>query len=223
LNAGIKEAEDELTMTTLVNSRSSADSRTRNMHSWFDRRRPPIVAFVVSLLVCTDASALMEPLATTTLVDRAECIVEGQVTNVTSRWTDDHSIIVTEVTVAVTDILLGDTNRVTFLCEGGVVNGLGLRVSDMPTLTKGQHVLVFLRTQTPTEAKRDQVIGDRSRFFALQGAAQGLYRIENGRAKKDGFTVLGDPKDIDRDVTCTILKERILNRLRTPRTIGGRP
>lgn len=205
------------------NLRAWRKKRHLGLKQMVDRRRPLIVAFVVSFLVFTDASALMEPLATTTLVDRAECIVEGQVTNVTSRWTDDHSRIVTEVTLDVTDILLGDTNRVTFLYEGGVVNGLGLRVSDMPMMTKGQHVLVFLRSQTPTEAKRDQIIGDRSRSFALQSAAQGLYRIENGRAKKDGFTVLGDPQDIDRDVPYTILKERIQNRLRTPRTIGIRP
>jgi len=182
-----------------------------------------LLLFVVAFFSYTDASALMEPLATTTLVDCAECIVEGRVTNVISRWTDDRSIIVTEVTVDVTDIFLGDTNRVTFLCEGGVVNGLGLRISDMPTLTKGQHVLVFLRAQTPTEAKRDQGVRAGSRFFALQGAAQGLYRIENGRAKKDGFTVLGDPKDIDRDVDCIMLRERIRERLRVLRTIRSQP
>jgi hypothetical protein len=105
------------------NLRAWRKKRHLGLKQMVDRRRPLIVAFVVSFLVFTDASALMEPLATTTLVDRAECIVEGQVTNVTSRWTDDHSTIVTEVTVDVTDILLGDTNRVTFLCEGGVVNG----------------------------------------------------------------------------------------------------
>jgi len=77
------------------------------------------LALLAGLLFGADASALMVSLATTTLVDRASCIVEGQVTSLTSRWTDDHSAIVTEVVIEATDVLLGDTNRVTFRCKGG--------------------------------------------------------------------------------------------------------
>ena len=170
-------------------------------------------ALLAGLLAGRPASALMIPLTTTTLVDRASCIVEGCVTNVSSRWTDDRSAIVTEVTVEVTDLLLGDTNRVTFLYKGGVVGEVEQRVSDMPGLTNGQHVLVFLRALTPEEAGRDRAVAGRKARHTLVGAAQGLYRIEAGRAIKDGFKILGDAAVIDYDVDPAAIKARIRARL----------
>ena len=180
-------------------------------------------ALVVALLVCADAKALMIPLGTTTLVDRASCIIEGRVTNLTSRWTDDRSAIVTEVVIDAADLILGDTNCVTFLYEGGVVGGLEQRVSDMPTLTNGQQVLVFLRAPIPEEAQRDRSDALRGYRYALLGAAQGLYRIEGGRAIKEGFTVVGDSTGIDRNIEVKALKARIRERLgATQRKGGGR-
>ena len=177
------------------------------------RRGLCVVVLGLSLWAGTDAKALMVPLGTTTLVDRASCIVEGRVTNLLSRWTDDHSAIVTEVVVEVTDVLLGDTNRVTFLYGGGVVDGLSQRVSDMPTLTNGQQVLVFLRPPVPEEARRDRPDAGRGPRYGLLGASQGLYRIEGARAKKEGFTVVGDSSIIDRNVDVTEIKGRIRERL----------
>jgi hypothetical protein len=178
-------------------------------------------AFLAALLVCANASATMISLATTTLVDRASCIVEGQVTNVSSRWTDDHSAIVTEVVVVTTDVLLGSTNCVTFLYKGGVVGDLQQRVSDMPKVTNGQRVLAFLRPQTADEARRDYARPQGQTRYALVGSAQGLYRIEGGRAKKDGFTVVGDSAIIDRDTDVTALKTRIRERLGASRRDRG--
>ena len=178
---------------------------------------------VAGLFFCPDASALMIPLATTSLVDHASCIIEGQVTNLSSRWTDDRSAIVTEAVVVTTDVLLGNTNCVTFLYKGGVVGDLEQQVSDMPRLTNGQQVLVFLRPQTPDEAKRDRADAQREPRYTLLGAAQGLYRIEGGRAKKDGFAVVGDSAVIDRNVDVTVLKARIRERLGASRRGGSRP
>ena len=178
-------------------------------------------ALLAGLLACAEASALMVSLTTTTLVDRASCIVEGRVTNLSSRWTDDRSAIVTEVVIDATDVLLGDTNRVTFLYEGGVVGDLEQRVSDMPRLTNGQQVLAFLRARTSEEARRDHTVAARGAGYTLVGAAQGLHRIGGGRAIKDGFTVVGDPAAVDRNVDVTVLKARIRERLDASRREGG--
>ena len=183
--------------------------------------RPLVAALAMMLLVCADASALMIPLGTTTLVDHASCIVEGRVTNLSCRWTDDHSAIVTEVVIEATDVLLGETNRVSFFRPGGVVGELEQRVSDMPKLTNGQQVLVFLRAPTPQEAQRDNPGAIRGRRYTLVGAAQGLYRIEGTRANKDGFAIVGNPAVIDRNLDVTELKTRIRERLATLRREGG--
>ena len=178
-------------------------------------------ALLLCLMLGREASALMVPFATTTLVDRATCIVEGRVTAVTSHWTDDRSGIFTEVEVAVTDDLLGNTNRVTFVYQGGAVNGVGQRVSDMPEVTAGPQVLVFLRKPLPEEAKRlskGRAPADR---HVLVGAAQGVCRISGGRAVKSGFTVAGDDSEVDRNAGAEELKSRIRQRLRDTRRKGG--
>lgn len=205
-------------MTTLGLRLKACETR-----GWFGRGRPLTVALGVALCACAEAPALMVPLATTTVVDHAECIVEGRVAKVTPRWTADRTGIVTEVMVDATDVLLGETNQVTFLYEGGIVDGLEQRVSDMPSLSEGQQVLVFLRSQNEREAKRDQVRAVRARCYALFGGAQGVCRIEGGRAVKDGFTLLGDRAAIDSDVDVGELKARVRQRLRTTRPERNRP
>lgn len=194
-------------------------------------------------LFCTSVMALMLPLSTSTLVDLSSCVVEGRVTGLSSRWTADGSSIVTEVTVEVTDALLGETNCVTFLYEGGVVGDVGQRVSDMPTVTTNQQILVFLREMTGREKARDvsssAVPGKR---YMLSGSAQGFCRIEGGRAIKGGFTVLGasaaraataagnggpvvaeDSSVVEHNVDLTELKTRIRQRIKERHQSGSTP
>lgn len=171
--------------------------------------------------VCAEARAVMLPLATTTLVDRASCIVEGRVSAVTSHWTEDRSGIVTEVTLDVKETLLGDTNRVTFLYPGGVVGQVGQRVSDMPSVTNGQEVLVFLRQPKPSVARHGRLGAEVASRPVLVGAAQGLMRLKGGRAVKDGFSVAGEAGMIDRDVDVKELKSRIRQRLSATHRAGG--
>ena len=178
-------------------------------------------ALLLCLMIGREASALMVPFATTTLVDRATCIVEGRVTAVTSHWTDDRSGIFTEVEVAVTDSLLGSTNRLTFVYPGGEVGGVGQRVSDMPEVTAGQQILVFLRKPLPEEAKRLGKARAPAERLVLVGAAQGVCRISGGRAVKSGFTVAGDDSEIDRNAGAEELKSRIRQRLKDTRRKGG--
>ena len=172
---------------------------------------------------CTDALALMVPLATTTLVDRASCIVEGRVSGMTSHWTEDGSGIVTEVTLDVTDALLGETNRVTFLYQGGSVDGIAQRVSDMPAVTNGQQVLVFLRQPKASAERRRRLGAARETRLVLVGSAQGLWRIAGGRAVKDGFTVAGDDGAIERNMDAGMLKDKVRQRLSKRSRPGGTP
>ena len=181
------------------------------------------VALLLGLASGPDASALMIPLATASLVDRASCIVEGRVTSVSSHWTDNRSGIVTEVEVDVTDALLSSTNRVSFMYQGGVVDGIEQRVSDMPVVQNGQQILVFLRKPFPMEARRLQQARLRSSGYVLVGSAQGLWRITGKEASKSGFTVAGDSVKIDRIIDGGVLKSRIRQRLEGTRRTGGTP
>lgn len=165
----------------------------------------------------------MVPVATTTMVDRASCIVEGRVAEVASLWTEDRSGIVTEVTLDVTDAFLGNTNRVTFLYQGGCVDGIEQRVSDMPTVALGQQILVCLRQPKASAERRRRLGAARETKPVLVGSAQGLWRIGGGRAVKEGFSLVGDDRGVDRDVDAAALKSRIRQRVSTTRRTGGAP
>ncbi len=162
----------------------------------------------------------MISLATTALVDHASCIVEGRVANVSSRWTEDRSAIVTEVVIDATDVLLGETNRVSFFYKGGVVGDLEMQVSDTPKVTAGQQVLVFLRRLAPEEAGLGATDAH-GLLYTLVGKAQGYYRIEGGRAIKDGFDVVGESNAIDSNLEIAVLKARIQERLAVLRNERG--
>ncbi|MEI8205714.1 MAG: hypothetical protein WCG03_02440 [Kiritimatiellales bacterium] len=192
---------------------------------------------------CPPAQALMLPLSTSTLVDLSSCVVEGQVAGLSSRWTADGSSIVTEVTVEVTDALLGETNCVTFLYEGGVVGDIGQRVSDMPAVATNQQVLVFLREMSEREKARDNSSKTApEKRYMLSGSAQGFCRIEGGRAIKGDFTVLetpatraatvisngspvvaDDPSVVEHNVDLTELKTRIRQRIKEKHQPGSTP
>jgi len=176
---------------------------------------------IVGVLVAPGVKGVMVPLATTTLVDRASCIVEGRVTGVASHWTDDRSGIVTAVEVEVTDALLGETNRVTFVYQGGGVDGIEQRVSDMPAVKSGQQLLVFLRKPFPVEAFRHPKGRLRKEGFVLVGSAQGLCRITGEKAAKSGFTVVGDAAQVDRSIDVGALKSVIRQRLKETQRTGG--
>jgi hypothetical protein len=174
-------------------------------------------------LLCIPVSAMMVPLATTSLVDHATSIVEGRVTSLRSRWTDDHSSIVTEVRLDVVDVLLGETNSAVFFHEGGAVGGVEQRVSDMPRFEAGQHVLVFLRPPTDRESRRDRIVPNKGKMPVLMSAAQGVWRIDRGRAVKDGFTVAGDDSVIDRNLDLQALKMKVRQRMADTRRESRTP
>ncbi len=176
---------------------------------------------LVFLLACVRVDALMLPLATTTLVDKAACIIEGRVVKMDSRWSDDGAVIITEATIEVLDHLLGNSQRVVFTYEGGIVGDLEMQVSDMPTLVQGEHILVFLRPRYPGEAGMDETKTGTEPSYALVGAAQGIYRIQDTWATKSGFTVLDDSEVLDRRVEVKRLKDMIRERLSATQRLGG--
>src|SRR5207248_4291551 len=67
-----------------------------------------------------------------------------------SRWTADRQAIFTEVTVRVARVYKGAVKpgeTVTVRREGGVVDGIGMRVFGAPSFTVGEEVLVFVETR----------------------------------------------------------------------------
>ena len=81
-------------------------------------------------------------------VHGAERVVVGTATDVRARWQENQHgdrLIVSEVRIRVDETLKGNpASEVTFDVEGGTLDGVTLRVSDLPQITPGYHAVFFL-------------------------------------------------------------------------------
>ena len=124
--------------------------------------------------------------------------------DVKSQWNETGDEIVTRADVAVKEIIRGGLNnekQLTVEYEGGEVGDMGLRVSDSPTLKKGENVVLFLKPfkETKTGLVRKIV-----------GKAQGKYAIgEDGIARKEGFNLLKGQDAVENNIPVNELVNRI--------------
>ena len=85
--------------------------------------------------------------------------------------------------------------------EGGEVGEIGLKVSDQPSFTGGEEVILFLKSG---KSKRD---GD---IYNVVGRGQGKYVVgEDGIARKKGFSIAYGEDNIDNDIPAKDLIEKI--------------
>jgi len=108
---------------------------------------------VVAAAICAASTAyatVLVPLDTKALTDRAERVVLGTVESQVSRWTNDHDAIYTDVTIVVERAYKGAAKpgeRIVVRREGGVVDGLGMRVYGAASFVVGEEVVVFTETR----------------------------------------------------------------------------
>jgi hypothetical protein len=96
------------------------------------------------------------------LTQGSALVVRGTVKKTKSLWSDKR--IVTEVTLSVSSSLKGAPGaEVTLYTPGGVVDGVGMKVSGAPTFKEKEEVLVFLQARK----------GD----YSVLGLGQGKYSI----------------------------------------------
>jgi len=161
------------------------------------------LCIMVIVLFSQPALAIMIGLSTEQLTKASQTVIMGQVEDVNSQWNEAGDRIVTRATVAVEEIIRGDLNegQVVVEYEGGEVGEIGLKVSDSPSLKKGENVILFLE---PNEETRGGLIRK------IVGKAQGKYSIgEDGIARKLGFEVVRGKDVIDNSLPVNELVDRI--------------
>jgi hypothetical protein len=86
----------------------------------------------------------------TSIEDRARGaarVVVATVAETTARYERNEfgdELIVTSAALAVEEVIKGQSGPVTLALEGGTVDGITLRVSDLPSLRKGERAVFFL-------------------------------------------------------------------------------
>ncbi len=161
------------------------------------------LCIMVIILFSQPALAIMIGLSTEQLTKASRTVIMGQVEDVNSQWNEAGDRIVTRATVAVEEIIRGDLNegQVIVEYEGGEVGEIGLKVSDSPSLIKGENVILVLE---PKKETRDGLIRK------IVGKAQGKYSIgEDGIARKIGFKVIRGKNVIDTRLPVNELVDRI--------------
>jgi len=107
-----------------------------------------ILVMLMIGLMPVAGSAMIIQMSLPELVSQSDVIVRGEVTTTECRWVHCPygRIIVTDVTVAVGEPLMGSLDQPEVVIEvpGGVVGDLGLRVADAPQFTVNEEIMAFL-------------------------------------------------------------------------------
>ena len=107
-----------------------------------------IPALVLSLTATAARASVIVPLALDDLVDASEHVALVRVEYQAARWSTDHSVIYTDVTLRVLQPMKGGApagSLLTVRREGGVVGNIGLRVHGAAGFTEGEEAVVFLQ------------------------------------------------------------------------------
>jgi hypothetical protein len=98
------------------------------------------------------------------LVASSNAVVQGRVLDVRSFWNEDHTNIVSEARVEVTDLVAGEAPAVvTVRTFGGEVGSYRVEAHGFPSFNSGEQVLLFLAAD-----------GD---AYRVAGYRQGQYRV----------------------------------------------
>ncbi|MCY1074575.1 matrixin family metalloprotease [Archangium lansingense] len=135
-------------------------------------------ALALFMLPPTVQASTLMALDVPALTRGSEWVIHGRVVQATSRSLQGSGRIVTDVEVAVAEVLLGSvpSPSVRIVLPGGTVGDLRQHVSGAPELTPGEEVVLFLAPGTD---------GPR-----VVGLAQGAFRVQRS---EDGQKVLATP------------------------------
>jgi len=125
------------------------------------------------------APALMLEVPLDRLAAGSDAVVRAKVMEMESRWTDDRTTIVTDVTFSIVESWAGDLvvgSRMVIQVEGGEVGDLGVRVEHQPVFRPGEETVLFLKA-TPSARYRINAL-EQGKFTVLSDQVMG-FRGEN--------------------------------------------
>ena len=139
-------------------------------------------------------AAVSRRLSLPELVGGSTSIVVATCRTAQSRWTPDRSQIETVATYDVVETLKGPArSAVTVVSLGGVVDGVGMYVSGMPSFVPGRQELLFLST---SDASSMKVVGMAQGQFHV---TRDSFGVESVSRSSNGTNLLG-PKDPALDI-----------------------
>lgn len=109
------------------------------------------------------------------LVAQADAVVQGQVVQLDTFWSEDGRVILTEATVAIDEVLVGKApTTVTVRTFGGKIGDVGIEAHGFPKFEDGERVILFLSREPSDDSLR------------VLGYQEGQFRVVT---RRDGVTL----------------------------------
>ena len=117
------------------------------------------------------------------MVENSDRVVQGRVIGQESFWNEDGRLIVTDVTIQVSETLIGQSSaQVTVRVPGGKVGDLLVVAEGFPSFEQGSEVILFLADSPEGDFQR--IIGHQQGHFEvvdrLDGVRLAVPQIEEG-------------------------------------------
>ena len=137
---------------------------------------------VGSLPLAASTFVLMTPVE---MIQQADSIIQGRVVEVESSWSESGAMIITEATIEVDEVLLGQADRtVTVRTFGGEVSGIMVEAHGFPKFVQNETVILFLNREASDNSLR--VLGYQQGHFEvvkrLDGVTLAVPQIDEGMA-----------------------------------------
>jgi hypothetical protein len=165
-----------------------------------------LLALTVSAFIVGQTFAFVIPASIEELTEKSELVVIGVVESVRSSRGKKSKMIYSIAAVTVTEVLKGSSDGGGILVEfrGGFLpeENRGLGLSTVDPLEKGEKVLLFLY------AKESNVLDGNT--YHIAQFSRGKYTIDDeGRIKKDMYSMEGEKKTTFRNPSIETIKEQI--------------
>lgn len=139
-------------------------------------KKPNLLAFcTLALLLCSftgSAFAVKIEQTTEQLVNNSSDVIRGKVVSTEAQWDDAHTVIFTEVSITVDELVLGSIEKgrtISVYVPGGQVGDTGLKVEHAAEFQAGEDVVVFL---TPLKGIYGVTSWEMGKFTVQNGTVQ---------------------------------------------------
>jgi hypothetical protein len=140
--------------------------------------RVALLVGAATAMASQSASAIMLKVPEAELIKKSNSIVIGRVIGERCYWNEQGTLILTDYTIQISQCIKGDAKEAVsnVTVVGGRIGEIGLVVSDVPIMSPGEEVLLYL------EKRGDGRIG-------VKHGAQGKCTITNDVIKESGESV----------------------------------
>ena len=142
-----------------------------------------VLAMAGNAAAPADATTLMRA-GLDELVAGNRAVVVGEVVDASSYWNEDHTFILTDVRIAMHDVLKGDVSRqeITVTIMGGSVGELTTLIIGGPELVPGNSYVLFLNEENLPGAERALTVRDLCQgVFDVRIGLDGLRAVSQAR------------------------------------------